>query len=345
MNTVFLDFGTFGGTLGATSDGNLRGASGTGLNPSTLNLDLIEQAASSLSVFDFTDPSQLIARAQHADVIITNKVILNAKSLAQLTKLKLICVAATGTNNIDLVAAKQHGITVCHAKDYAGPAVAQYIFAQLLQLFHNIPHHNANTRQNHWSQSHWSQSRSFCLHSQPIYELAGKTIGLIGYGHIAQAVEHIANAFNMRVLIAERPNQSHIRGGRLPFEQVLAQADVLTLHCPLSASTEHLFNRERFSLMKPNAILINTARGGLIDDNALLDALTSGQLAHAIIDVLDQEPPPSNHPLLSSKLANLTITGHIAWASQEAQQRIIDIVAANMTAFANNVPINTVVSV
>ena len=146
----------------------------------------------------------------------------------------------------------------------------------------------------------------------------------------------------MTVLIAERPNQTHIRDGRLPFEQVLKQADVISLHCPLSSSTTHLFNRERFSLMKPNAILINTARGGLIDDNAMINALTSGQLGHAVIDVLDQEPPPSNHPLLSSKLANLTITGHIAWASQEAQQRIIDIVAANMAAFADKMPINTV---
>lgn len=320
MKTVFLDYGTFN---------------------SGLDISPIDQVSSELTLYPFTHPSEVVCRAQHAEIIITNKVVLDAEILAQLPKLKLICVAATGTNNIDFAAAKKHQVTVCHAKNYAGASVAQYIFAQLLKRFQNIEQHNANV-----TNGKWSTNTSFCLHDQPINELAGKTLGILGYGHIGQAVAKIARAFEMNVLIAEQPDCQTIREGRVSFNTMLANADVISLHCPLTPATQGLMNKASLAQMKPSAILINTARGGLIDNEALANALISHQLSYAMLDVLDQEPPPSSHPLvaglISGEIPNLVITGHIAWASQQAQQRILDIVAANISGFNTGKLINTV---
>ncbi|REL37290.1 D-2-hydroxyacid dehydrogenase [Thalassotalea euphylliae] len=320
MTTVFLDYGTFN--------------SGLDVNP-------IRQKTEKLTIHEFTQPAEVISRAQHAEIIITNKVVLDAETLAKLPKLKLICVAATGTNNIDLAAAKQRQIEVCHAKDYAGPPIAQYVFAQLFKRFQNIEQHNANV-----ASGKWSTSQAFCLHDQPINELAGKTFGILGYGHIGQAVAKAARAFDMKVLIAERPDSHTVREDRVSFNDMLANADVVSLHCPSTPATQGLINSARLAQMKPSSILINTARGDLIDNNALANALRTQQLSYAILDVLDQEPPPSSHPLVagfvSGDIPNLAITGHIAWASQQAQQRILNIVAANIAGFNTGKLINKV---
>ena len=316
MNIVFLDYATFNGDF---------------------TIDAITKHATSFTGYDFTNPEQVVERCLDSDVVITNKVEMTAELMANLPKLKLVCVAATGTNNIDLVAAKQHGIIVCNAKGYAGPAVAQYIFAQLLAIYQDVAHHNKNTKQ-----GKWSTSPSFCLHGNTINELNGKTIGILGYGHIGKAVANIASAFGMEVIIAEQPNASKIRTGRVPFETMLSNADIISLHCPLTSETQQLINQQRLSLIKPSAVLINTARGGLIDNQALADALANGQLGYAILDVLDQEPPPESHPLLSPSIPNIAITGHIAWASQQAQQRILDIIASNIHHFKQGQVINQV---
>ncbi|WP_258872117.1 D-2-hydroxyacid dehydrogenase [Thalassotalea euphylliae] len=320
MTTVFLDYGTFN---------------------SGLDVNSIRQVTEKLTLHEFTQPAEVISRAQHAEIIITNKVVLDAETLAKLPKLKLICVAATGTNNIDLDAAKQRQIEVCHAKNYAGPAIAQYVFSQLFKRFQNIEQHNYNV-----ASGKWSTSQAFCLHDQPINELAGKTLGILGYGHIGQAVAKAARAFDMKVLIAERPDSQTVREGRVSFDDMLAYADIVSLHCSSTPATQGLINSDRLAQMKPSSILINTARGDLIDNNALANALRTQQLSYAILDVLDQEPPPSSHPLVagmvSGDIPNLAITGHIAWASQQAQQRILNIVTANIVGFNTGKLINKV---
>jgi glycerate dehydrogenase len=248
--------------------------------------------------------------------------------LKQLPQLKLICITATGYNNVDIVAARELGIAVTNVSGYAKNSVAQYVFAQLLAYYSKIEAHNNNTRN-----GQWQTCDTFCFHGQGSDELAGKSIGIIGYGALGQKVATIARAFDMQVLIAERPNALTVRKGRVAFNQVIAQADIISLHCPQTAETEGLFNEEIFKGMKDNAVLINTARGALINNHDLLGALNNNQLACAILDVLEQEPPPQDHILLAAQSTKLKITAHIAWASQQAQQALLNLVAANITAF------------
>ena len=206
----------------------------------------------------------------------------------------------------------------------------------MLEYFNQISHHNHNT-----SQGLWQQSPTFCHHGNGIYELSGKTLGIVGYGNVGQAVAKIAQAFGMQILIAERPKATIIRAGRLSFEQVLAQADVLSLHCPQTPETENLININTLSKMKPTAMLINTARGALVNSDDLLIALKTKQVGYAVLDVLEQEPPPADHLLLNEisnttagpQLNNLKITAHIAWASFESQQRLLDLIADNIAEF------------
>lgn len=316
MNVVFLDLATFSPTI---------------------DFAPIRQACSQFDCYDFTSPDLVVERAYNADIIITNKVVISEKLLSQLPNLKLICVAATGTNNVDLSAAKARSIVVTNASNYAGASVAQYIFAQLLDYFQHTQSHIQNV-----TQGLWPKSPSFCVLGQPFNELSGKTLGIIGYGHIGQTVASIAKAFGMEILIAERPKAKTLRAGRVSFDDMLRQADIVSLHCPLTANTEGLFNHSVFSMMKPSTVLVNTARGGLINSRDLKQALINKDISYAILDVLEVEPPPSDHLLLQGDVNNLTITAHIAWASQEAQQRLINILANNINGFTNGKIINQV---
>lgn len=315
MHAVFLDQHTFS---------------------SNISLEEIRQQVASLTCFASTSAEQIVSRCQDADIILTNKVVISAETLALLPQLKLICITATGTNNVDLDAAFVQGITVNNVSGYASHSVSQYVFAQMLEYFTQTGHHNHNTRE-----GLWQKSATFCHHGNGFNELAGKTLGIIGYGDLGQAVAKVGQAFGMRILVAERANAKSIRTDRHSFEQVLAQADVLSLHCPQTPETENLINANTLNKMKPNAMLINTARGALVNSNDLLLALQTKQIGYAVLDVLEKEPPPADHVLLKAisnyqadvVLNNLKITAHIAWASIESQQRLIDLVAVNIAAF------------
>lgn len=301
------------------------------------DLSMLQSADTSLTLYDRTDAAQLLSHASGAQVLISNKVPLDAKAIAALPDLRCILVAATGVNMVDVAAAKAAGIVVCNAQGYAGTAVPQQVFALLLQLTNHIQSYHRAVQQ-----GAWSQSPQFCLHLQPIEELAGKTMTLLGYGDLGQATARLAEAFGMKVLIAERHDTTEIRIGRTAFEAALRQADVLSLHCPLTEATAKLINAKTLSWMKPTALLINTARGGLIDETALAKALTTGTIAGAALDVLSIEPPASDHPLLSNTLPNLIITPHVAWASRQAMQRLVVQLSENLQAFLAQQPIRQV---
>jgi len=294
----------------------------------SISLAAIVDNVSSLQSYPLTSPDEIISRCRNAELIITNKVVLNADTLSQLPHLKLICIAATGSNNIDIAAAKHLGIAVTNVSGYAQGSVAQYVFAQMLAYFSQIQHHNENC-----SQGLWANSQTFCLHGNGSVELAGKTLGLIGYGSLGKAVESLAKAFGMQVLIAERKNTNTIRSGRTSFDEVIEKSDVVSLHCPQTPETEQLMNLKVLARMKSTAILINTARGGIVNNKDLHQVLQDQRIAFAILDVLDQEPPPADHLFFTKPLNNLKITAHIAWASIEAQQRLIDFLAQNILAF------------
>ncbi len=247
--------------------------------------------------------------------------------LSQAKQLRLICVAATGTNNVDLKAAHELGITVTNVAGYATPSVVQHVFSMMLAL---------TTRLTDYSQAvtdgAWQQSSQFCLLNLPIQELAGKNLGIIGYGELGHAVADVAKAFGMRILIAQRAGGDS-QAGRVTLEKLLPQVDVLSLHCPLANNTKNLIGERELALMKKGAFLINTARGGIVDEAALASALRLGNIGGAGVDVLTQEPPVKSNPLLESDIPNLIVTPHIAWASRESRQRLVDELVANIKAY------------
>ena len=316
MKTVFLDYQTFSKDSDLTS---------------------LQQVVDDLTVYATTSPEQVIARCQNAEVVLSNKVLLNREILSQLPKLKLVCITATGINNIDIKAARALNIAVTNVGGYAKNSVAQYVFAQILAYYSQIAHHNDNCQK-----GLWQQSDTFCLHGNGSIELAGKSIAIIGYGALGQKVAEIARAFDMKVLIAERPDAATIRPERMAFLAAIEQADIISLHCPQTLETQGMFNAKLFTRMKPSAILINTARGALINNEDLLNALNNEQIACAILDVLEQEPPPKDHILLAAQSPKLKITAHIAWASQQAQQTLLNLVAANISAFKQGLRTNRV---
>ena len=297
----------------------------------------IKQHTDALTCYQITQPADTVSRCQNAEIIITNKVVLSAKILEQLPKLKLICIAATGTNNVDIKTATSLGIAVTNVSGYANHSVTQYIFSQILEYYSQTSHHHKNTEQ-----GLWQTSPTFCYHGNGINELAGKTLGIIGYGSLGQSVARLAKAFGMKVMIAERKSASKIREGRSSFTRVLQNADIISLHCPQTIETEQLVNDYFLQEMKSTAMLINTARGALIDNQALINALTNEKIAYAVLDVLEQEPPSRDHPLLGCDLSNLKITAHIAWASFQAQQRLIELIADNILAFKQDRSVNRV---
>ncbi|KGJ89376.1 D-2-hydroxyacid dehydrogenase [Thalassotalea sp. ND16A] len=312
------------------------------LDRSTISEDIdlspIESHVTTISYFEHTANEKVIFRAKFAEIIISNKVMITAEIINQLPKLKLICIAATGTNNVDLVAAQKAGIAVCNVSGYANTAVTQYVFAMLLEYLQKTSHYIENSRH-----GHWQNSPVFCHFGLPINELATKKIAIIGYGALGKQVSKIAKAFAMEVLIAERKSASTIRPGRVSFEQAISSADIISLHAPLSIETENLINQQSIKAMQTGVIIINTARGGLVNSIDLLAALKSKKVGAAILDVLEHEPPAHDHPLLNAKLDNLLITAHIAWGSLQAQQRLINRLADNIKSYQQGVQLNRVV--
>lgn len=274
-----------------------------------------------------TRDTEVGERIAEADVVVSNKVMLDAAALARAPKLRLICISATGTNNVDLEAARNRGIVVCNVRNYATASVVEHVFALLLSLRRRLPaYRDAVTA------GGWQRSPQFSMLDFPIGELHGTTLGIVGYGELGRAVAQVAEAFGMRILVATRDGGSAGRGG-LPLHVLLPQVDALSLHLPLNAQTSGLIGAAELALMKSTALLINTARGGIVDEQALADALRAGRLGGAGIDVLTTEPPVAGNPLLAADIPNLIVTPHIAWASREARQRLVREVAANIQAF------------
>jgi glycerate dehydrogenase len=272
----------------------------------------------------------LHARLAPAEILITNKIRIGAAELEAAPRLKLICLSATGVNNVDLDAAKARGIGVCNITAYCTASVVQHVYALILALTHHLSGY-----QRLLQQGAWKSSPQFCLLDYPIRELAGRKLGIVGFGELGRGTASAAAAFGLDVLVSERPGQARSvpSAGRLPFEQVLAEADILSLHCPLTDATRGLIDAAALGRMKRDALLINTARGALVDSAALAAALRNGQIAGAGIDVLPQEPPVDGDPLLDASIPNLIITPHVAWAAREARQRAIDEIAANIQSF------------
>lgn len=286
--------------------------------------------------FDFTRPDEISARVQSADVVVTNKCVLDRQLLLQAENLKLIAIAATGTNVVDLEAAAERGITVCNVRDYATRSVAQHVITLILNLVTAQPFYARRVRQ-----GQWCISQQFSLHDQPIRELHELQLGIVGYGVLGQAVARLARALDMTVLVAEHRGHEP-RPDRLRFEDMLGAADVISIHCPLNEETTGLFNRHTMQAMKPGAVLVNTARGGIVVEQDLADALRAGELAGAGVDTLTTEPPPPDHPLLAADIPNLIITPHNAWASRVARQACIDQVTRAISAYKQFRPFNRV---
>ena len=280
--------------------------------------------------YEYTSVEQTIERAKDADIIITSKVILSREVLQQLPKLKLIAITATGTNNVDLDAAKELGVAVKNVTGYSATTVPEHVLGMIFALKHSL----AGWQRDQITEK-WTESKQFCYFDYPITDVKGSTLGVFGKGCLGTEVGRLAELLGMKVLYAEHRNATTCREGYTPFEEVLKQADILTLHCALTETTKNLINQETLSLCKKGAYLINTGRGPLIDEQAVCDALKSGQLGGAALDVLVKEPPKKNNPLieLAKTMPNLIITPHIAWASDSAVTTLTKKVTQNIEDF------------
>lgn len=307
-------------------------------NPGDLSWDWLKENGNELTVYDLTAPSDIVDRAKDADILVTNKCLITREILNQLPNLKYIQVLATGYNVIDCEAAKELGVTVCNIPAYSTDGVAQLVFSLLLEMTQQVAVHSQSV-----FNGDWVRCPHFCYQKTYLTELAGKTIGIIGFGKIGQAVASIANAFNMNVIYSS-PHEKEYHGfgkaGYVSLDELAEKSDVISLHCPLTDKTDKLINEEFISKMKSGAYLINTARGGVVSEKAVADALESGKLAYYGADVLLTEPPKADNPLLSAK--NCFITPHIAWANIEARTRLMNIFKENFKAFCDGNPINVV---
>ncbi len=301
-----------------------------------LDLAPLRQTFGQLELHAQTATDEVAERLHGAQVAISNKVRIDAAAMSANPDLKLILVAATGTNNVDLDAARAHDITVCNCQAYGTPSVAQHTLALLLALTTSLPDYQAAVRA-----GRWQQSSQFCLLDFPIFELEGKTLGLLGHGELGGAVARLAEAFGMRVLPGQLPGRPP-RADRMPLHELLPQVDALTLHCPLNEQTRDMIGAAELALMKPGALLVNTARGGLVNEDALAAALRSGHLGGAATDVLTQEPPRDGNPLLAPDIPRLIVTPHSAWGSREARQRIVQQLAENGAAWLKESPVRVV---
>lgn len=293
-----------------------------------LDRSSLQSAAGEWQWHDATVTGDIAGRIADAELVVTNKVPLGRELLEQASRLKLVCIAATGTDKVDLQAARALGIQVSNVTGYATPSVVQHVFSLMLALSTRlIPYHQDVCN------GVWQAQSNFCLLDHPISEISGKTLGIVGYGELGKGVARVAEAFGMQVLISERPGVDSPRPGRVPLDGLLPEVDVLSLHVPLAENTRNLIGADKLALMKPSALLINTARGGIVDEQQLAEALKSGKLGGAGIDVLAVEPPAAGAPLLAGDIPNLIVTPHIAWASRESRQRLLDEIALNIEAF------------
>ena len=308
MPAVFLDYAT------VSFDGDL--------DPRSLHA-----ALQGLEIRNHTAQQDVASQVAGRDVVLVNKLRITREIIEASPALRLIALAATGTNNVDLVASGERGIAVCNLRDYCTASVVQHVFGVLLLLTQKLREYDALVRS-----GAWQRGEQFCLLDYPIRELVGRRLGIVGFGTLGRGVAHAATAFGMEVLVANRPGGAPVPG-RIDLDELLAAVDVLSLHCPLAPATQGMIGASQLSRMKRDAVLINTARGGLVDAAALADALRGGRLAGAAIDVLSQEPPVDGNPLLADDIPNLIVTPHIAWAAREARQRCIDEMAANVADF------------
>ena len=310
---------------------------GYSANPGDLSWKELEEMGE-LTVYERTKASETVARAADAEMILTNKVVINREVMERLPHLKYIGVLATGYNVVDVEAARERGIVVTNVPAYSTDSVAQMVFAHLLTVTNRTEHYAIENRQ-----GRWTKNPDFCYWDFPHMELAGKTFGIVGLGNIGQSVARIAIAFGMKVKAFSTKSASALRMlgiEKATLEELLSTSDVLSLHCPLTDSTRHLMNHDTLRQMKSSAILINTGRGPLVDDQAVAEALAEGRLAAFCADVLTDEPPKADNPLLSQPHA--FITPHIAWASTEARVRLLQVAIGNVRAFLNGSPVNVV---
>ena len=316
MKAVFLDYGTMGPGLDVAA---------------------LEALVDELLVYDKTSDAELVERIRGADIVFTNKMRFTTDVLDAAPDLRYIGLTATGTDNIDLDGAKSAGVTVSNIRAYCTSSVAEHVFGVLLMITHRLDTYDRFTRA-----GGWQDADDFCPLRWPISELAGKTLGIVGHGELGRGVARLGEAFGMRIVVAARPGTDSIPDGRVALDTLLTEADVISLHCPLNDATRGLIGQRELELMKPSAILINTARGGLVDSAALATALGEGIIAAAAIDVLPVEPPKNGDPLLDYDGDNLVVTPHIAWGTTEARQAAIDQLAENAKAFLNGAPRNRV---
>lgn len=302
-----------------------------------LDFSNLKRALPNLHYYSATTSDAVAERISQAEIIISNKVRLDAAALKHAQRLKLICVAATGINNVDLEAATRQGVTVCNCRGYGTAAVVQHVFTLLLSLMTHLLEYRQAVREGRWQHAH-----QFCLLDFPIRELAGKTLGIVGYGELGRGVARVAETFGMRVLLAQRPGVVEEQEGRIPLPILLPQVDVLSLHCPLTPETQGLIGAWELALMKRDAILINTARGGLVDETLLADALRQGALGGAGVDVLSLEPPVDGNPLLALDIPNLIVTPHSAWGSRESRQRLVEQLVENIKGWLSGMPVRVV---
>lgn len=309
---------------------------GYAANPGDLSWDELKSLGECI-VYDRTAPSEVTERAAGADILLTNKVVLNADTIASLPHLKYIGVLATGYNVVDIAAAKERGIVVTNIPAYSTPSVAQMVFAHILNIAQQVQHYTDEVRK-----GRWSSNPDFCFWDTPLIELRGKKIGIIGLGQTGYNTARIAIGFGMEVhaYTSKSTFQLPPEIRKTELDELFANCDIISLHCPLTDSTREMVNAERLRLMKPTAILINTGRGPLINEQDLADALNNGTIYAAGVDVLSQEPPRADNPLLSAR--NCYITPHIAWASTAARERLMQIMLENIKAYQDGKPVNVV---
>jgi glycerate dehydrogenase len=307
MKAVFLDYGT--------------------VSADDLDSSRLRAVLPALQLFDVTAADEVAERILGAEIVLTNKTPITAALMEGNPALRLVSLAATGTNAVDLEAARRLGIGVCNIRAYCTASVVQHVFAVLLSLTHQLRFYQQVA-----TDGTWSASTQFTLLKEPIRELAGRTLGIVGLGELGRGVARVAEAFGMHVLVANRPGAA-LQPGRVDLHELLPRVDVLSLHCPLTPQTRNLIGARELALMRPDAVLINTARGALVDVNALADALRSRRIGGAALDVLPQEPPVDGSPLFDPALPNLIITPHTAWAARESRQRALDEMAANVEDF------------
>ncbi|KAA3625008.1 MAG: D-2-hydroxyacid dehydrogenase [Proteobacteria bacterium] len=289
------------------------------LDRGDLDLSALDAALPGLESWGATPPAKTLERVREARIIISNKVVIDGQTLSHCRHLELIVVAATGTNNVDLEAAAARGVAVCNVRDYATSSVAQHVFALILGLSRQVESYARAVREGRWNDSPF-----FCLLDYPISDLQGQSLGIIGYGTLGRAVARLGEAFGMNILIGARPGSTAAADGRTDLDTLYRESDVISLHCPLTPETERLIGPAELAAMKSSALLINTARGGIVDELALFQTLQAGDIGGAGIDVLEVEPPDGSSPLQAAELPNLIVTPHNAWASRRCRQNLVD---------------------